>query len=79
MLVDHVIDHNTCTVIKIGDEVETDDVRFFVGSINDSQQLCFIDTSKPWQLLNDRCPMAACIRGGQYGVTAIKLRKVNAE
>ncbi len=79
MLVDHLIDEHGQTIVRVGDHVETEDVRFFVGLINDSQQLCFIDTSKPWVLLNDKCPMAGCIGSGQYGVTASKLRKSNAE
>ena len=59
--------------LTIGDEVQDKTVRFFIGAINDSHELCSIDKSKPWTLLDERDPMAACIRQGNYAVTASKL------
>ena len=76
MITNHLIDDYGNTVVAVGDEVETADVRFFVGLINDSQRLCFIDKSKPWTLKNELSPMARCIRGGDYGVTADRLTRV---
>ena len=62
------------TIFKIGDEVENDLVRFFIGSINDSGALCFIDKTKPWTLKNKNDPMAVCATQGTYGVSADKLK-----
>ena len=61
-------------IFKIGDEVENDLVRFFIGSINDSGNLCFIDKTKPWTVKNKNNPMAACAAQGNYGVSAYKLK-----
>jgi hypothetical protein len=76
MLTDHLIDEHGNRVVAVGDEVETDDVRFFVGSINDSQRLCFIDKTKPWTLKNELATMARCIRGGDYGVATSSLKRI---
>ena len=57
----------------IGAEVENDDVRFFVGSINDSNWLCAIDKSKSWTLKNKNSPMARCIEQGNYSASAATL------
>ena len=62
------------TLFKIGDEVENDLVRFFIGSINDSGALCFIDKTKPWTVKNKKDPMAVCATQGNYGVSAYKLK-----
>jgi len=60
----------------IGDEVETDDVRFFIGAINDSHNLCAIDKSKPWAVKTTTHPMRACMLQGNYSVNAAVLRHV---
>lgn len=64
--------------VKVGDEVQNADVRFFVGEINESQTLCFIDKEKPWTLLNPKTPMAACINGGDYGANLNTLAVLSA-
>jgi len=66
IMTDHLIDHHGGTRVRIGDEVENADARFFVGAINESQRLCTLDKSKPWTLKNEGSPMAACIRQGNY-------------
>lgn len=73
MIVNHLQDEKGQTLVKVGDEVECADARFFVGKINDSQRLCFIDKSKPWELLNENAKMANCIRQGNYGVSLFML------
>jgi hypothetical protein len=65
------------TLFKIGDEVEDDLVRFFIGLINDSHDLCFIDKTKPWTVKNKNDPMAVCAIQGNYGVSAYKLRAIH--
>lgn len=76
-MVDYLIDHRGNLIVQIGDEVENDDVRFFVGSINESQQLCSLDKSKPWTLKNEVSQMAACIRQGNYSASAQTLRNLS--
>ena len=56
-------------LVRVGDQVENADARFFVGGINESQMLCHIDKSKPWKLLNETSPMAACIKQGNYSAS----------
>ena len=71
---------NTIKEIGIGCEVENDDARFFVGSINDSRDLCSIDKTKPFTLKNKNSPMARCIEQGNYSASAETLSVVpNAE
>ena len=55
--------------VKIGDEVENNDARFYVGAINESQRLCTLDKSKPWTLKNEGSPMAGCIQQGNYSAS----------
>ncbi len=62
----HLRDQTTNTV-SIGDEVENDHVRFFIGAINESG-LCAIDKSKPYKLLDENHKMAVCIKQGNYSV-----------
>lgn len=76
-MTDHLIDHRGKLIVRTGDEVENDDARFFVGAINESQQLCSLDKSKPWTLKNEASPMAACIRQGNYSASAATLRNLS--
>lgn len=70
---DHLIDNRGRVVVKIGDEVENQDVRFFIGGINESQRLCHLDKTKPWTLKNESAVMAVCIRQGNYSACADNL------
>jgi hypothetical protein len=72
----HLIDPKGNIIVKLGDEVENNDARFFVASINESQQLCTLDKSKPFTLKNDKSPMAACIRQGNYSASAVSLHNL---
>ena len=67
--------------ISVGMEVENDNVRFFVGAINDSHNLCSIDKTKPWTVKTTTDPMRKCMEQGNYAVNAALLRVVpdNAE
>lgn len=73
----HLIDPKGNLIVKVGDEVENDDARFFVGAINESQKLCTLDKSKPWTLKNEKSPMAACIRQGNYSASAVTLNNLS--
>lgn len=64
------------TVVKVGDEVEDANVRFFVGAINDSHNLCSIDKTKPWTVKTTTDPMRKCMEQGNYAVNAALLRVV---
>ncbi len=65
--------------ISIGMEVEDDKVRFFVGAINDSHNLCSIDKTKPWTVKTTTDPMRKCMEQGNYSVNAALLRVVQAK
>ena len=67
--------------ISVGMEVENDNVRFFVGAINDSHNLCSIDKTKTWTVKTTTDPMRKCMEQGNYAVNAALLRVVpdNAE
>ena len=69
------------TIVRVGDEVEDANVRFFVGAINDSHNLCSIDKTKPWTVKTTTDPMRKCMEQGNYSVNAALLRVVvdNAE
>jgi len=73
--------HTGETIVRVGDEVEDDSVRFFVGAINDSHNLCSIDKTKPWTVKTTTDPMRKCMEQGNYAVNAALLRVVpdNAE
>lgn len=73
-MIDHLKDEFGIVIVQVGDEVENDDVRFFVGAINESQRLCAIDKSRPFSLKNPASPMAPCIRQGNYSASADTLR-----
>lgn len=73
-MTNHLIDHRGNRIVRIGDEVENDDARFFVGAINESQRLCTLDKSKPWTLKNEGSHMAACIRQGNYSASILCLK-----
>lgn len=73
---DHLIDHQGTLIVKVGDEVENADARFFVGAINESQRLCVLDKAKPWTLKNESAPMAPCIRQGNYAASADTLTRI---
>jgi hypothetical protein len=75
-MTDHLIDEQGRVVVKVGDEVENSDVRFFVGGINESQRLCHLDKTKPWTLKNKTAAMAACICRGNYSACADDLKQV---
>ncbi len=77
-MVDHLIDERGRCLVRIGDEVENDDARFFVGAINQSQTLCAIDKSRPYSLKNEASPMAACIRQGHYSASVETLKRVTS-
>ena len=62
--------------ISVGMEVENDNVRFFVGAINDSHNLCSIDKTKPWTVKTTTDPMRKCMEQGNYAVNAALLRVV---
>lgn len=73
-MVDYLINSHGVVLVQIGDEVENDDVRFFVGAINESQRLCAIDKAKPFSLKNTSSPMADCIKQGNYSASVLTLR-----
>lgn len=73
-MTDHLLDNRGNRIVCVGDEVENDAARFFVGEINESQQLCKLDKSKSWTLKNEASPMAACVRQGNYSASAVTLR-----
>lgn len=60
----------------IGDEVESADVRFFIGAINDSHGLCAIDKFKAWTVKTTTNPMQKCIEQGNYSVNFHQLELV---
>jgi len=60
----------------VGDEVESADVRFFIGAINDSHGLCAIDKSKPWTVKTTTNPMRKCMEQGNYSVNFHQLEAV---
>ena len=62
--------------VSVGMEVEDDNVRFFVGAINDSHNLCSIDKTKPWTVKTKTDPMRRCMEQGNYSVNAALLRVV---
>jgi hypothetical protein len=64
--------------ISVGMEVEDDNVRFFVGAINDSQNLCSIDKTRPWTVKTTTDPMRKCMEQGNYAANAYLLRVVTA-
>ena len=68
--------YGTDIAISVGDEVENNSARFFVGAINDSHNLCSIDKSKPFTLKDPKDPMADCIRRGSYSANAITLKVI---
>ena len=72
-MTDHLTDHRGNVIVRIGNEVENNDVRFFVGAVNESQRLCTLDKSKPWTLKNAESPMAECIRQGSYSASTENL------
>jgi hypothetical protein len=71
------MDEKGNTIVKVGDEVKNSDAQFFVGAINESQQLCSIDKGKPWSLLNEGHPMAAAIKQGNYAASAQTLKIIS--
>lgn len=76
---DHLQDERGSILVRVGDQVENDDARFFVGGINDSQTLCHLDKTKPFELLNESSPMAACIKQGNYSASVRTLKTLNTE
>lgn len=77
-MTDHLIDNQGRVVVNIGDEVENEDVRFFVGGVNESQRLCHLDKTKPWELKNKEAVMAICIRSGNYSACADSVTQIVA-
>jgi hypothetical protein len=75
-MTNHLINNRGDLIVCVGDEVENGDARFFVGAINESQQLCTLDKSKPFTLKNEASSMANCIRQGNYAASARTLRKL---
>ena len=61
--------------IKVGDEVQNDHARFFIGAINESG-LCSIDKSKPFSLLDPDHKIGRCIEQGNYSVNCGGMIKV---
>ena len=70
--------HTGDTVFKVGDEVENDSIRFFIGMINDSHELCFVDKTKPWTVKDQTDPMVRCMMQGNFGVTSHLLKHTDA-
>lgn len=66
------------TTFKVGDEVENDSIRFFIGMINDSHKLCFVDKNKPWTVKDQTSPMVKCMAQGNFGITSSLLRHTDA-
>jgi len=66
-------------LVRVGDQVENDEARFFIGGINESQTLCHIDKTKPFELLNKNSPLANCIRQGNYSASVQTLKTPNAK
>jgi hypothetical protein len=66
----HIIDNKGNLIVKVGDRVENKTARFYIGAINESQELCLIDKDRPWELLDPSDPMAKCVEQGNYAATA---------
>ena len=66
------------TTFKVGDEVENDSIRFFIGVINDSRELCFVDKDKPWTVKDPSHPMSKCMTQGNFGITSRLLKHADA-
>jgi hypothetical protein len=76
MIVDHIRKMDGRIFFK-GDEVQDERARFFIGLINDSGGLCFIDKSKPFKrLVGDNEPFAKAIDQGNYGAAYTSLKHV---
>ena len=76
MVVDHIRTMDG-RVFAVGDEVQDKRARFFIGKINDSCGLCFIDKEKPFtRLIEDGQPFSRSIDHGNYGVTYELLQHV---
>jgi len=75
-MTDFIRIYGTDISISVGDEVENSSARFFVGSINESHNLCSIDKTKPFTLKDPNDQMAACIRQGNYSANAITLKVI---
>lgn len=60
--------------VAVGDEVQNNHVRFFIGEINESG-LCAIDKTKPFKLLDENHKMAVCIKQGNYSVHCGSMRR----
>ena len=65
------------TIFSVGDEVENNSIRFFIGLINESHELCFIDKTKPWTVKNENDPMVSCMKQGNFGVSAKTLKNIS--
>jgi hypothetical protein len=68
--------HTGETTFRVGDEVENDSIRFFIGLINDSQELCFVDKEKPWTVKDHADPMAKCMAQGNFGIASRLLKHI---
>jgi hypothetical protein len=66
--------HTGETTFKVGDEVENNSIRFFIGTINDSGNLCFVDKEKPWIVKDQTNPMAKCMSQGNFGIASHLLK-----
>jgi hypothetical protein len=64
--------------VRVGDHVQNDHVRFFIGAISDSG-LCSIDKTKPFELLDKTHKMARCIEQGNYAVMCKGMTKIEGE
>ena len=71
--------HTGETIVRVGDAAEDDTVRFFVGAITDSHNLCSIDKTKPWTVKTTTDPMRKCMEQGNYSVNAALLRVLGKE
>lgn len=72
----HLIDEKGNPLVKVGDEVENDDIRFFVGAINESQKLCVLDNGKPWNVKNMQSPMLPALKSGKYAASWDNLTRI---
>ena len=66
-------------IFCVGDEVQDNRVRFFIGAINESSGLCFIDKSRQFtRLIADGEPFSRCIDQGNYATNYAALTHIKA-
>lgn len=73
----HLINERGEIQFRVGDHVENSEARFFIGAINESQRLCSIDKTRPFELLNPDSKMQRCIKYGNYSASAETLAVID--